>query len=203
MAGGYVRVVPATLRDVTYIAANIRPEDWREIACQLSEEVTPTDVAAWSLTGREAWVATVRGQPVAAFGVHDATNARNVLMIWAWGTPKMWRAVPEMTRFIRERVEVWITEGVTRVEARSIEGHGSAHRWMRALGGESEPLPGWGKGGEDFLLFWWTQETWTSCAGSLNPPLQEPIRQPLRLRYRQRRSVNRVAALPRQPASRP
>jgi hypothetical protein len=157
-------IEPATLRDVTFIAANMRSEDWAEIACQISAEVTPTHVAAWSLSGREAWVAHWHDQPVAAFGIHNATPAGNVVTVWAWGTRRMRRVVPEMTRFVADAVPRWIEEGITRVEARSIYGHVEAHRWMRGLGAHEQPCPAWGKHGEDFILFSWTEEAWLTRA---------------------------------------
>lgn len=151
-------IVPATVRDLTYIAANLRPEDQREIACQLSPEARTGDIAAVAAHSTEAWVATLRGQPVAAWGV--APLAWSVLSIWAFGTRHMTRAVPAMTRQIGERVDAWIEAGVTRVEARSIVGHDKAHRWMRALGAQELPCPCWGRGGEDFILFAWTAQDW-------------------------------------------
>lgn len=158
-------LLPATLRDASYIAANMRPGDWAEIAPQLPEGTDRRLLAAWSLPppegfAREAWVAVRAGQPVALWGAHPLTVAGNVLSIWAWGTRAMRRSVPEITRHIGERVEVWISEGVTRVEARSLVGHDQAARWMRGLGGTPVPLPAWGSGGEDYVLWWWTEETW-------------------------------------------
>lgn len=155
-----VAIVPATLRDATFVAANMRADDWTEIECQAPAGTLPIEAALWSVNGREAWVATVKGQPAAVFGIHNATPAGNVVTVWAWGTKAMRRAVPEITRFIRWKVPRWISEGVTRVEARSIVGHADAHRWMRGLGAVQAACPAWGKGGEDFILFSWTRETW-------------------------------------------
>lgn len=156
-------ILPATIRDVTYVASNMRTDDWREIACQCAPRLSPYEVAAWALQGREVWAAHVKGQPVAIFGVHHATPAGNVLTVWAWGTRGMWRAVPDISRFILDdRVPAWIEDGVTRVEARSDLRHTSAHRWMRSLGAAEEPLAQWGRNGEDFVLFWWTRERWQS-----------------------------------------
>lgn len=153
-------ILPGNIRDASYVAANMRPHDWREIAAQAPDDLRPLDVAAWSIAGREAYIAIARDRPVSVFGVHDATPAGNVLSIWAWGTAGMWRAVPGITRWIRTAVPRWIDEGVTRVEARSIVGHTAAHRWMRSLGARETELPAFGRGGEDFILFWWTRETW-------------------------------------------
>lgn len=151
-----VEIIPATLRDLTYIAANMRPEDWREIECQFPEGITSFEIAALAGQFGEAWVATSSSQPVAAFGAAPLTY--NVLSVWAWGTKGMRRAIPAIGRFLRdERAPDWIASGVTRLEARSIAGHHSAHRWMTSLGATSQPCPEWGRRGEDFILFSWTR----------------------------------------------
>lgn len=153
-------ILPATLRDLSYVAANMRLADWEEISCQCPPSIRTLDVAAWSAQAREAYTVQRHGQPIAAFGVHDATPAGNVLSIWAWGTLEMPRAVPEISRWIRQAVPRWIGEGVTRVEARSIVGHTAAHRWMRKLSARETELPAFGRDGQDFVLFFWTRETW-------------------------------------------
>ena len=155
-------IIPATIRDASYVAANMRHLDWQEIACQCPDDTIPRDVAIWCINSREAYTALVRGQPVACFGISNSTPAGNVVSIWAWGTRSMWRAVPEITRWIEAAVPRWIAEGVTRVEARSIVGHDAAHRWMRGLGANSEPCMSWGKNGESFVLFYWTRMTWAA-----------------------------------------
>lgn len=111
----------------------------------------------------EAWVATVDGQPVQAFGVIPETLS--VLRAWAFGTPNRWPAVPEMTRFVWSMFDRHVLAGITRIEARAIEGHEAAHRWMRRMGASETPLPYWGMNGENFILFSWTQENWAGERG--------------------------------------
>ncbi len=156
-----VEIVPATLRDVSFIAANMCPEDRREIYCQLPAGIDAPAVAQLHMLG-DAWCAMVGGQPAEAFGATAATVS--VLNLWAFGTHSRRRAIPEVTRFLRALVPQWIERGITRCEARAICGHDLAHRWLRGLGGQEIALPAWGKGGEDFTLFWWTRETWQSFA---------------------------------------
>lgn len=151
-----VTIETANLRDLSFVAANMRDEDWREIACQYPPNLTRLDIAYAAFASPEAWVATVRGQPVAAFGVSRITVS--VLSAWAFATRSMWRAVPAVTRFIRDEcARRWAEAGITRVEARSIAGHHVAHRWMASMGGTCEPCPAWGRDGEDFMLWWWTR----------------------------------------------
>jgi hypothetical protein len=156
-----VSIVPPTLRDISFIAANVRPDDWREIACQIPDGTTPLDVALWSVSAGQAWVAKLDDQPVALFGASPQTAAGNVLALWAWGTKRMRRVAPAITRFVRDgRAAEWVEAGKTRVEARSIAGHVEAHRWLVSIGFLAEPLPQWGKDGEDFILFSMTLDRW-------------------------------------------
>lgn len=73
-----VRIIPATLRDLSYIAANLRPEDRAEIDCQL-DHWSPALLALTALQGF-AYVAELGGNPEAGFG---AAEQRGGLWI-AW-----------------------------------------------------------------------------------------------------------------------
>lgn len=150
-----VEIAPAGLDALRAIAASMRPVDWREIDAVAPDGTTPETVARWAFGSVAVWALTWRGEPVAAFGVQPI--AATVLQAWAFGTRRMWRAVPALTGFIvGECVPRWTAAGVTRVEARSIADHHAAHRWMLGMGGEPQPCPGYGRRGEDFILFAWT-----------------------------------------------
>lgn len=153
-----VEIKPGNLRDLSFIAANIRPEDWAEIACQLPPDTQPISLA-WMVAQGESWTAHYRGQPIAAFGVSPMTAS--VLALWAWGTKALPRAAGAIERFVlSDLVPKWLEAGITRVEARSIAGHATAHRWMLKHGAEMQPCPSWGRGGEDFVLFSWIRKDW-------------------------------------------
>lgn len=137
----------------------MRPSDWREVSCQIPENTRPEEAAAWSYAAGRSWVAIERGQPIAAVGIVPISVA--VLSIWAWGTKRMWRAVPPITRYVERSLgEEWYRLGVQRVEARSIVGHDAAHRWLRGLGWTETPCPSYGRNGEDFILFAQTRKGW-------------------------------------------
>lgn len=156
-----VEIVDASLRDLTFIAANLRSEDIRELACQMPDGLDVADGAVFSASSGEAWVAKLDGQPVAAFGAAPMSLPGNILSLWAWGTKRLARAAPAITRFVRDECAPrWVANGVTRVEARSIEGHHQAHRWLEGAGAFSVDYPCFGKGGEHFKLFWWTKDSW-------------------------------------------
>ena len=158
---GRVQIVEATQRDLTFVAASLRPEDHRELSCQMPDDMPVEIGAVISAWSGEAWVAKLDGQPVAAFGAAPMSLPANVLSLWAWGTKRLARAAPAITRFVRdEMAPKWVERGVTRVEARSIEGHHQAHRWLTGAGAFSIECLCWGKGGEAFRLFWWTKDSW-------------------------------------------
>ncbi len=161
-------IIPGSLRDYSFIAANMRAEDWAEISAQVPPDTTPLDVALWCLSGRETYTAISNHQPAAAFGVHNMTPAGNVLSLWLWAIKVTPRVAFEVSKYIRENcADRWVNdEGVTRLECRSIDAHYSAHRWLRSLGASEQALPEWGRSGEAFTLFSWTKEQWLKSIGS-------------------------------------
>ena len=89
-------IVPATIRDVTWIAANLREQDRAEIA-----EVYPGSLTALAiglvLGSTAAWVARLGSDPVGALGIVDIHPG--IGSGWAFGTNRFRRVVPELTRF--------------------------------------------------------------------------------------------------------
>lgn len=158
------RIVGGTIRDLSYIAANLRPEDRAEIDCQIADW-TPSLVALAALQGF-AYVVELDGNPEAAFG---ATEHREGLWIaWSWGTRRMWRCVPRITEFFFTVLGPDVlARGAWRVEARALADNALAHRFLHRLGAtERCPLPSYGRNGEDFILFDWTRETWADVFSS-------------------------------------
>jgi len=152
------RIIGANLRDLSYIASNLRPQDKAEIDCQL-DEWTPAMLALSAMQGM-AYIAELDGNPEAAFG---AAQQRSGLWIaWSWGSRRMWRCIPRITKFFYEVLGPDVAaQGAWRVEARALAANDLALRWLRRLGAtERCELPGYGKNGEAFLLFDWTRETW-------------------------------------------
>jgi len=153
-----LRIVPATLRDLSYIAANLRPEDRAEIDCQL-DHWSPALLALTALQGF-AHVAELDGNPEAGFG---AAEQRGGLWIaWSWGTRRMKRCVPGTTRFFHDVLARQVAaRGAWRVEARALAENELALRWLDRLGATQRcRLPAYGRNGEDFFLYDWTRESW-------------------------------------------
>lgn len=158
-----VEIKPAVFRDVCFVAAHMRDQDKREIYCQLAEDARSVDVAALSYANSEhVYCAWIKGSPVAVFGFSSASLSGTVWSAWAFGTRKMKRTVPAISRFCVEEVAPDLVRlGVRRLEVRSIAYHDLAHRWLSRLGAEREAiLAEWGRGGETFTLWSWTIRKW-------------------------------------------
>lgn len=151
---------PACERDASWIAAHLRPQDHKEVFCQLTEDTYAMEVAMILLhtPGSLAYIAYYKDRPAALFGVTPMTPY--CLSVWAVGTKDMRKVVPGLTDFFAmDLVPVLIEQGYKTMEARSIEGHTEAHRWMESTGAVavSEPFE-FGRNGELFTLFRWTIE---------------------------------------------
>ena len=150
---------PATMRDITYIGANLREDDRRELkaSCALDSY---TAIAGLSLqvSGEWAWCSWYKDQPIAAFGVAPGSFINpHVWSAWAFGTDRFKRAVPEITRFMLAQQKQIRQAGCRRLEVRSLCGHDIASKWLLAMGANHEGvLRKWGAGGEDFNLWAWT-----------------------------------------------
>jgi len=157
MASSRVRIEPANLRDCTYIGANLRPEDRREVMCQVPEGMYGSTVLGSMLEALSPeWtrIASVDGQPAVLFGFQFVTAP--VWQSFALGTSRPPRAIPAITRWCWDQEQRLIDAGVRRVEARSIEGHVTAHRWLERLGCQRVcDLPDSGRNGELFHLYAW------------------------------------------------
>lgn len=169
-----VHIVAATLRDLSYVASRLRPEDEREAACQF-EQFSPALLATVSLKDH-AYVVEVDGNPEAAFGA-CSTAHRGLWVAWSWGSVRMWRAVPLITQFVRAvMIPDIIAQGCWRCEARAMAENTGAHRWLKRMGAtERADLPGWGKNGEEFTLFDWTRKDIERAQDrAVSRPLREP-----------------------------
>ncbi len=155
-----VVIMPATLRDIAFVTANLRPEDRREIkaSADLASTVEAA-VIAYETSKDWSWTVQLSGQPVAAFGVAVTSPLTpHIRAAWAFGTRRFRRAVPAISRFASvEWPDRLAAENVRRLEVRSLAGHDIAHRWLAALGARPEgDLVAFGTGGETFRLWAWT-----------------------------------------------
>ena len=140
----------ANLRDATYITANLRRQDRAETLAQL--DVNMVQLGAMLCHQPYAYIA-YSDRPVMVFGA--SPMSRTTVSAWAIGTDRTRRVIPEVTRFINGPLaKQLVDDGYRWAEARSMEGHDAAHRWLRDMGAERVlDLPDFGAGGEKFHLF--------------------------------------------------
>ena len=81
------RIIGGNLRDLSYIAANLRPEDHAEVDCQF-DEWTPEMLALMALQG-QAYIVLLDGNPEAAFGAGQVRQG--LFVAWSWGTRRRTR----------------------------------------------------------------------------------------------------------------
>lgn len=140
----------------------MRDEDACEILCQMPEGTSLTDAAMAmfeAMLPGYCWTASVDGTPACAFGYQPFSVS--VWVAWAWGTSRMIRTIPAVTPFMLAHGEKLIGIGVRRVEARTIEGHVTAQKWLARLGCRKRcDLPDYGRSGETFELWDWTLADW-------------------------------------------
>lgn len=162
----FTSVVDATLRDLSYVAAHMRPADRAEVASQI-DEWSATQVAAMSLRDF-AYVVELNGNPEAAFGC--AQVRKGYWIAWSWMTDRGLRCVPTMIRFITEQLQPAVYEaGALRVEARALASHRQARRFLERIGGHFRCfLPYYGKNGEAFVLYDWTRETYVPVLSTID-----------------------------------
>ena len=161
-----ISIKPANLRDASWIMANLRQLDREETFCQLPDDIPTSKLAEWFITGGDAFIAYRKDQPALLFGttrIHVCA-----MSIWALGTEQCTRAIPAVSRFLIEHAIPWrLDEGFTCMEARSLETHHDAHRWMESMGGvrHGEPYL-YGKGGERFVTYRWTVSSYRAISQS-------------------------------------
>lgn len=168
--GSALEVRAATLRDLTFTAANAREIDKEEIRASGPQTMQQAGWITWELTNRVGGVAFsvwVDGNPEFSFGFTRQTPLIPGLFSgWAWGSDKTPVAMVEIHRWARtdgRLFKVLDALGVARIEARSIHNHFDAHRWLLWMGFRRETeLKDYGVNRERFVLFGWTRSDFRS-----------------------------------------
>ena len=150
------------MRDASYIAANMRPQDFSEIGCLWQRFDSRTLGVAAMETAVEGmvWSVWYEGQPAAAYGFsHASPFDPEHWQAWAFGTDRFRRCTPLITRHICSIRDV-IEQDCRRLQVITLTEHGIAHGWIEALGATREGvLKSYGRGGEDFFVYSWVRGT--------------------------------------------
>lgn len=144
----------ATFEDVIWVCEHLQDIERREWAALSWEDYDPRACASevagyigpsWAVLDRDS-------EPVVICGLHLVRPG--VMRSWMGGTVSWPRVVLEATKLSRWALASAKQRGVHRIETFSAAFHEQAHRWYRLLELEMEArLAGYGRGGEDFLLF--------------------------------------------------
>lgn len=150
-------VGPANVRDVSFIAGNLRDNDKTEVLCQLPAGITQQEIGYICTRAGTSFIAYLDSKPVMVFGFDPVTLAGNVLNAWAFGTKDSPKVIHQLTIWLKDNLlRDWLAQGVTRIEARSFIDHQDAHKWLRSTGAVEEgTLQNFGRDGEQFVLFAW------------------------------------------------
>lgn len=150
---------PANVRDACFVAADMRDQDWREIAAT-GLVTSKTEAAVWLVTRspEHAYVAYLKDEPVAVFGVCQV-GAPHYWSGWAFGTDRMKRAIPTITKFCLGTIKPdLLARGVRRVEVRSAVEHDLSHRWLARMGAHFEGIAlDVGRNGEAYATYSWAK----------------------------------------------
>jgi len=152
----------ATPDSVYDVALNMRDADFREV-CALSwsddrREIAEDMAARWGEKPDSVYIAKMNDVPIAIVGwIPVWPSVWSVMMI---ATDDFRHISTPLTKVICSAIIPMLNRiGARRIECRSIEGHHTAHKWIEFLGMRNRVrLEGFGKGGEDFIVFSWFRD---------------------------------------------
>lgn len=138
-----------------HVIERMRAWDRREIFATRSDDSDAAFLCAVLATGDVSWIAGEGEEPIAVFGC--APVWPGVWSMWFLATDELSKIGLSVTKFVMRRIIPGLFErGAHRLECRSMEGHGDAHRWLETLGAHREStLREYGRSREDFRVYVW------------------------------------------------
>lgn len=156
-----MEIVQATPELVQHVALNMRAGDYAEISATSwadgRAELAADLAARYRVWCETIYIAQQDGEPIAVFGwVPLWPGVWSLLMFATDAFPKV---APALTRFCcTKAIPALNNAAAARVECYSHATHETAHQWLKFLGLKPEAdLRGYGRGGEDFIVFAWTR----------------------------------------------
>jgi hypothetical protein len=135
----------------------MREQDFHEIdaVCPI-HSTAETAIRQLAVSPGLAWAAFIDSEPVTIFGAaHIPDFIPHQASGWAYGTRRMKRTIPAVTRHCLNVLQPMLIErGVHRMEVRSYMGHDLPHGWLRGMGYQMEGIARrYGRRGEDFAIY--------------------------------------------------
>ncbi|MFN7185436.1 MAG: hypothetical protein ACK5VE_03580 [Alphaproteobacteria bacterium] len=160
-------VVDPRFAEVRYVLENLRAKSREDVFG--ASDVDPAGYARY-LANAPGFHRAVyyQGKPAAVFGA--IPMHKGVWSLYGMGTDdwiSVWRLVTLVCK--RDIVRAVLSAGAHRAECLSPATHEDTHKWLRFLGLDYEvPVPQYGKGGEDYILFAWLKDradVWQEAEG--------------------------------------
>lgn len=149
--------------DLLYIARNMRAADKEEIyATRWSDNPNQLvdDCMAVAALPTSYTVMAGLEKPIAVLGAVEPWPG--VWDVWLFATDDFKKIAFSMTKHVRKVfIPTLLERGMHRAHCRSIATHTENHEWLYNMGARQDatrPCRGWGKNGEDFLMFEWHRE---------------------------------------------
>ncbi len=156
-------VAPLNDGDLLYIARNMRCRDRQEIfATRWSENPNQLVDDCMAVSRLPTSFTAMMGlkKPIAVIGAVEPWPG--VWDVWLFATKEFDQIRFSMTKYVRKVfIPALLERGMHRAHCRSIASHVKNHEWLYEMGARQDatrPCRGWGKNGEDFLMFEWHRE---------------------------------------------
>lgn len=149
-----MKIERATRDDIAFVARNMRERDFAEFSaisrCDTREELA--DLLTQTYGGREDIICGAKDEPI-CIGI-TVEVWPNVMSLGFLATDRFPEIGRPITKFTKDLLAKYEAAGVHRVQAISIEGYDTTHRWLETLGLKREVvMPGYGRNNETFVQF--------------------------------------------------
>ncbi len=159
-----VCLAPVSEIGLRHIVRNLRARDREEIFCTRWDDgfdgLVADCMAVSKLPTSYTVLAYVNNKPVAVLGACEPWPG--LWDGWCFGTDDFDKVALFLTKHIhRKMLPLLLARGLRRMHCRSLASQTATHDWLRSIGASQDDervLKGWGKNGEDFVMFEWHRE---------------------------------------------
>ena len=164
-----ISISPLTLRDLTYVLANLREVDWRELKAMLPVGTKRADLPEFiypTING-PAFCVYNNDQPIAVFGATQ-TQIPTLYTGYAYGTNKFRRAAHAIGHFTFNILSHMLVNDchALRLEIRALADHKESNEWLVRAGFNKDcECECFGTSGETFIQYSVTAKNYYTVFG--------------------------------------